>query len=80
MAFRLSRTKIGIACIIMSARTKKKSTAPPKSYNKEVAVQVGCELELELWRAPDLYKVIPIKFGCKGTKNSRDYQGCALFN
>ena len=59
---------------------KRKAPLLQKATTKEVAVQVGCELELELWRAPDLYKVIPIKFGCKGTKNSRDYQGCAVFN
>lgn len=58
-----------------------KKHRPSKSYNKEEAVQEGCECELELGPGIRIMKKkLHIECDCKGTKNPQYYQRCALFN
>lgn len=65
-----------LRALLCPKERKKKSTAPPKSYNKGGG---GAWRMLPTQGIRKIY-VLPIECDCKGTKNSRYYQRCALFN
>ena len=70
------KDKVVIAYTIMSARGKKKSTAPPKATTR----RWRCRVDANSGKASGISYWIPIECSCKGTHFPRYHQRCALFN